>query len=136
MSIAPLITILRNAFIIYLTATTVNLVIYFIALSLGFSLKGTQYEAFNPVVLYGSSFAFSVLGTLVFIFCRRLFQKNSDTIFSILGIIFIFFAGFPLLGQNLGTLELVYFEVSHLVLGFPFIYFMIKGSHDNTSLKK
>jgi hypothetical protein len=126
MTKTPVSTILKNAFIIYLVATTVNLVIYYIAIGMGFTLKGSQYESFNPIVLYVSSFVFSTLGTIAFLLCRKFFGKNANTTFTTLGLLFIIFFGIPLF-STLKGLELLYFEVSHLVLGLPFIYFMVKG---------
>jgi hypothetical protein len=120
-------TILKNAFIIYLVATTVNLVIYYIALGMGFTLKGTQYESFNPIVLYVASFIFSTLGTIVFLICRKFFGKNANMTFTTLGLLFIVFFGIPLFSTIKG-LELLYFEMSHLILGIPFIYFMVKSA--------
>lgn len=125
--------IFKNAFIIYLVATTINLVILFIAQSMGFSLKGTSYESFSPVVLYASSFVFSLIGTIVFFLVYRFVKKQPAKLYRILGYSFLILNALPLLGFGIGNLEKIYFEVAHLVLGVPFIEYMIRGYHTKSS---
>jgi hypothetical protein len=124
-------TVLKNAFIIYLVATTVNLVLYYIALGMGFTLKGTQYESFSPAILYISSLVFTILGTVAYLLSHKFLGKNANTTFATLGLVFIVIFAIPLF-STLKGLELAYFEVSHLVLGLPFIYYMIQGNKVTT----
>ncbi len=122
-------TIIKNALIIYLVATIVNVVLYFITQAMGGfgNLKDTGLEMFSPVVLFVGSFVYSLLGTVVFALTQKFYLKNSTRLFRILGYGLIVISIFSPMAYKLGILEILYFEVSHLVLGVPFIEYMIRG---------
>jgi Family of unknown function (DUF6069) len=120
--------VLKNTAIVYLSSTIVNIILYFIFLTFGGfrSLVNTPIANFGPLQIATSSLIFSILGAVVFLIVYQ-FKTNKPTkLYKFLGYGFILIMAIPVFTMNIDTIDKVYFEISHLVLGIPFIEFLTK----------
>jgi hypothetical protein len=125
--------IAKNALIIYLAGTAVNLVIYYITTQIG-GFGNTDFEKLNGASVVGSSFVFAILGAVVFGLAHKFYKANPALLYRVLGYGFLgLYAIVVLTIPGFSNLGKLYFEVGHLVLGVPFIEFMIRGYHAETS---
>ena len=120
--------IAKNAAIVYITSTIINIVLYYLFSALGgFSnLANTPIASFGPLQIATSSLIFSVIGAVVFALVYEFKTNNPAQLYKILGYGFIIVMAIPIFTMNIDTIDKIYFELSHLVLGVPFIEYLTK----------
>jgi hypothetical protein len=118
--------IIKNAGLIYILATLVNIGFYYIAMFLGGfkDLTNTPIATFGIMQLIISSFVFTILGTIIYMLCHLFYKRNPNKLFSILGYTFLILMIVSPLILPINNIEKIYFELSHIVLGVPFIEYM------------